>query len=211
MDLVTQPVHGQMFAGLNPLDWALVLMLGFGAVTGFTRGLVRSVVSLLGIAAGLVLAAWYASPFAATVVRWVRQPALAEIVAFFVIFAAVFLASSLLGRALRSASQAVGLGLVDRVAGAAFGLVRAVLIVAVLLVPAGPFLGAIPYTRDSVLLPYLRSAAHGVSFVVPQDFGNRVSAGVRQMEPKDPAGSRAPLHREHRTIATPNPTEGDRP
>ncbi len=200
-----------MLAGLNPLDWAIVAVLAFSAVTAFLRGLIRSVVSLVGVALGLVAAAWYAPVATVTVERWVREPALAEIAAFAGVFAAVFLLSSVVGRALQSASQAVGLGFVDRLGGAAFGLVRAVLVLAVMLVPFSPFIGEIPLARNSVLLPYLRTAAHGVSFVVPQDFGNRLAAGIRQISPTEPAGSRYSLHKDRGRARPQLLNEGDRP
>ncbi len=185
----TAPEHvaAPLLAGLNPLDWAIVVVLAFSAVTAFLRGLIRSVVSLVGVAAGLVMAAWYAPAAAVYVTPWVTPAALAQIVGFAAVFAAVFLLASLLGRALRNASHAVGLGFVDRLGGAAFGVVRATLVLAVLMVPLSPFLPLIPYTRNSVLLPYLRTAAHGVSFVVPQHFGDRLTEGARQLQPASPA------------------------
>ncbi len=206
-----QTVHGPLLAGLNPVDWAVVLVLGLSAISAFQRGLIRSVVSLVGVGAGLVMAAWYAAPFSGYVARYVRPPALAEIVAFAGVFAGVYLIASLLGSALRSASHAVGLGFVDRLGGAAFGVVRAVFVLAVALVPAMPFLPMIPYAHDSVLLPYLRTAAHGVSFVVPEDFGNRLAADFWQVQPASPAEGGFRMQPKRGRTAPQRQTEGDQP
>ncbi|WP_419806491.1 CvpA family protein [Terriglobus sp.] len=167
------------FGGLNALDWALVVLLGVSTAMAFLRGLIRSLVSAFGVLLGIVLAAWYAPALAGGLSRWIPQPALSEISAFLLILVATYLTAALLGRVLRGAAHAVGLGFFDRLGGAAFGFARAVLVLAAVLIPAGPFLGMVPFARDSILLPYLQTAAHGVSFVMPQDFGIRLLAGTR--------------------------------
>ncbi len=202
--------HPQTFAGLNPLDWALMVLLAFSALTAFMRGLIRSVVSLVGVVLGIVLAAWYTPALGMWLVRWVHGILLADAVAFVSILAATYAAANLLGRVLRGASQAVGLGIFDRLGGAAFGVARAVVVLAALLLPLQPFLSGLPFTRNSVLLPYLRSAAVGVSFVVPQDFGNRLAAEVRRMSPPVAANS-AHMPRRTEQVGTESTNEGDAP
>ena len=166
--------------GLNALDWALVVLVGVSTVMAFVRGLIRSLVSTFGVLLGIVLAAWYAPALADVLSRWIPQPAPSEISAFLVILVTTYLTAALLGRVLHGAAKAVGLGFFDRLGGAAFGFARAVLVLAAVFIPAGPFLGILPFARDSVLLPYLQTAAHGVSFVMPQDFGRRLLAGTRR-------------------------------
>ncbi len=204
------PAHPQSFAGLGPVDWALLLLLAFSAITAFMRGLIRSVVSLVGVVLGIVLAAWYTSALGMWLARWIHGILLAEVVAFVSILAATYVVANLLGRVLRGASQAVGLGIFDRLGGAAFGVVRAVVVLAAVLLPLQPFLPRLPYTRNSVLLPYLRSAAVGVSFVVPQDFGNRLAAELRRVSPPATAHS-VPMPRRTEQIGTDSMNEGDAP
>lgn len=167
------------FGGLNPLDWALVILVGFSTGMAVVRGLIRSLVSTFGIVLGIVLAAWYAPALADVLARWIPQAALAEITAFLLILAITCAVAALLGRVLRGAASAVGLGFFDRLGGAAFGFARAVLVLAAVLIPARPFLGDLPFVHNSLLLPYLQTAAHGVSFVMPQDFGTRLLAATR--------------------------------
>lgn len=205
------PVHDPVFAGLNPMDWVLVLLLASSTVLAFMRGLIRSVLSLAGVVLGILLAAWYAPTMAMWLMRWVPQTAFAEILAFLAILVVSYMAAALLGRVLRSASKAVGLGLLDRMGGAAFGFARAVLLLAVVLVPATPFLTLLPFTRDSVLLPYLRTAAHGVSFVVPQDFGDRLAAGARMLHAPASVGPAQPSGHAHRAMHSEPTIEGEAP
>lgn len=164
--------------GLNALDWALIVLVGISTATAFARGLIRSLISAFGVLLGIVLAAWYAPALADMLSRWIPQAELAEISAFLLILVGTYLLAVLLGRVLRGAAKAVGLGFFDRLGGAAFGFSRAVLVLAAALIPAAPFLGALPFTRNSTLLPYLQTAAHGVSFVMPQDFGKRLLSGT---------------------------------
>jgi membrane protein required for colicin V production len=164
-------------SGMNPLDWVIALVLAASTIAAFIRGLIRSLVSLAGAIAGVMAACWYAPKVAAYLARWIRTPALAEIVAFVLILAAVWLIAALIGRLLRGACTAVGLGFLDRLAGAAFGFARAVLLLAAILLPLGPYLPHFEEARGSILLPYLLPATHGISFVMPRDFGKHISDG----------------------------------
>jgi membrane protein required for colicin V production len=161
---------------MNPLDWTIAIILAISTVTAFMRGLIRSLVSLIGLVAGIAIACWYASQGGAWLVRYIRPLALAQIVAFILILAAVYVVAVLIGRLLRGAASAVGLGFFDRLGGAMFGLVRGVLMLAALILPLAPWLPQFSATKRSILLPYLLPAAHGISFVMPRDFGMRVSA-----------------------------------
>ncbi len=172
------PHAAAALAGLNALDWALIAIVGVSTLTAFLRGLVRSVIALLGVVLGILLAAWYAPDFAAVLHVWIPPPVLAAASAFLLILAGTYLIAALLGRVLGGAAKAVGLGFLDRIGGALFGFGRAVLFLAAVLVPFKTFFTRIPMSRDSTLLPYLQTASHGVSFVMPQDFGKRLLAGA---------------------------------
>ncbi|AFL88086.1 putative membrane protein, required for colicin V production [Terriglobus roseus DSM 18391] len=179
--------------GMNPLDWTIALVLAISVVTAFMRGLIRSVVSLAGLLAGILAACWYAPKGAAYLARWVTPFAFAEIVAFVLILAGVYVLAALLGRVLSGAAGAVGLGFLDRLGGACFGFVRGVLLLASLVLPFGPFLHDFRAAKDSVLLPYLLPAAHGISFVVPRDFGKRLPASDWWNHARSAAGELAPI------------------
>jgi membrane protein required for colicin V production len=161
---------------LNPLDWCIALVVAVSTVMAFMRGLIRSLVSLAGILAGVLLAFWYCHSLAGWLHRWITQSAAAEVVAFALILIGVIVLAALIGRLLRGACSAVGLGFLDRLGGACFGFGRAVLLLAALLLPVAPILQTVPAAQTSVLLPYLLPAAHGISFVVPHDFGRRLSS-----------------------------------
>jgi membrane protein required for colicin V production len=192
---MTEALHGVTIglSGMNPLDWVIALTLAISTITAFMRGLIRSVVSLAGLLVGIVAACWYAPRAAAYLVKWITPFALAEIVAFVLVLAAVYVVAALSGRLLRGACSAVGLGFLDRLAGAGFGFVRGVLLLAAMLLPVAPLLGDFQTAKNSVLLPYLLPAAHGISFVVPRDFGKRISASDWLTHARSAAGEVAPV------------------
>lgn len=164
------------FSGMNPLDWIIALTLAISTVTAFLRGFIRSLLALAGMFAGILLATLYAQQLGRYLVRWISPVALAKLCAFIMILAAVYVCAMLLGRVLRGACSAVGLGFFDRLAGAAFGFVRGMLLLAAMLLPLAPYLPQFKVTRTSVLLPYLLPAAHGISFVMPRDVEDRTPA-----------------------------------
>lgn len=166
-----------VFHQMNPLDWLIALSLAVSTTAAFLRGLIRSLVSLGGVFLGILLACLYAHRTGTVLSRWVGSSALADVAGFVLILAGVIMIAALIGRALRGVVSAVGLGFFDRLAGACFGFLRGVLVLAALLLPLAPLIRPLPVTQTSLLLPYLLPAAHGISFVVPRDFGKRLPAG----------------------------------
>lgn len=163
--------------GMNALDWVVLMLLAISAIAAFMRGLVRSLVALAGMVAAILLGALYAPRLAVVFVRFIKPFAMAQVVAFLAIALVVYLIAALIGRLLRGAVSAVGLGFFDRLAGALFGLVRGVLFLAALLIPAAPLLAHLAVAKTSFTLPYLLQASHGISFVMPREFGQRILPG----------------------------------
>ena len=170
--------HAQIgLSGMNPLDWIIAITLAVSTVTAFMSGLVRSLFSLAGLFVGVLVAAWYAPRLAEYFRGDINPFALARAVAFVLILIVVYVAAALLGRLLRGAFKAVGLGFLDRLGGAAFGFIRGTLLLAAIILPFGAFLQHFEAARTSVLMPYLLQASHGISFVMPRNFGKQLPLG----------------------------------
>jgi membrane protein required for colicin V production len=114
---------------MAPLDWILLAVLAVSLVLGAVRGLVYEVLSVASWVAAFVLAQWLA-PRAAL---WLPMGQASEVLRYAAGFGVVFIGSLLLAGLItwgvRKAVEAVGLRPVDRVLGAAFGLVRGAVIV----------------------------------------------------------------------------------
>ena len=161
----------------NILDWFIAASLVVSTCAGFIRGLIASLVSLLGLGIGILAATIYTPRIAPLLHGWLGSPLTARLVAFCLILAAVYFLVTAVGRLLRSVCRAVGLGFFDRVAGASFGLVRGALLLLALAVPLKPYLLHSAEGHSSLLLPYLREVSDGVFSVVSLHMRHDLSVG----------------------------------
>jgi len=167
-------------------DWLLFALLAYSTVQALLRGLVRELFSLVGLIAGIMLAAWNYSRLALPLGGVISKPAVANAVAFFLIAAGVMIAATIAGRLVHSTAHAVGLGFFNRMGGAAFGLVRGCLIGIAILMGISAFLPGTDLVKNSRLAPYFLAGAHAVSFVVPHDLEQLILDGATQIKHNAP-------------------------
>ena len=154
-------------------DWMMLAVLLASALLGAWRGLVYEVVSVLGWLASFILAQWYA-PQAS---QWLpamkgATESLRYAAGFVLVFLAAAFASGLVAWLTKKLVEAVGLRPVDRTLGAAFGLVRGlVLLLAVAVVVGMTALNGADWWQASRGAAVLQVALHGIKTVVPEDFG----------------------------------------
>ena len=168
------------FSSLNPFDWLLLAILVYSTASAFVRGFFREVFSLVGLVAGILLASWnyqQVSVFLVKVMSW----ATAQVVAFLLIAIATMLLCGFAGSLLRRTAKTIGLGFLDRLLGAGFGLARGCLMGVALLMAAAAFLPQNRYIRGSQLSGYFLQGAHAISFVVPTNLQQQIRDGVHQL------------------------------
>jgi membrane protein required for colicin V production len=155
-----------------PLDWVFVAVLLASLLLGLLRGLVYEVLSVMSWLAAFVLAQWLA-PQAGD---WLPMAASAEPVRYAAGFAVVFIlavfAGGLVAWGMRKLVEAAGLRPVDRALGAAFGVVRGVvlLLAAAVVVNMTPLRSAAWWT-ESVGAGVSTAALRGLKPVLPERFG----------------------------------------
>ena len=154
------------------VDWILMGVLGFSLLLGAWRGLVYEVLSVLG---------WVLSFYAAQLLA----PQLAELLpirsasesiryaaAFVLIFIASLFACGLLAFLLKKLVQSIGLRPVDRTLGAAFGLVRGlILLLATTVVINMTALKASDWWQESKGALALTAILKGLKPALPERFG----------------------------------------
>lgn len=118
------------------LDWVFAAILVLSLVVGVWRGLVFEVISVAGWIVAFVLAQWWAPAVASWLPMGQWSPALRYAAGFVVVLMGSLFAMALLAMLARKLIEAVGLRPVDRILGAAFGLVRGLVIVLALTVVA---------------------------------------------------------------------------
>jgi membrane protein required for colicin V production len=152
------------------LDWLLVSVVAVSMAMAFWRGLVRAIFGLVGFVGGFQLAAWNYMRVGDWMVdsKLLAMPQAARILAFLVIVIAVAAAFELVGRGMQKSLRKIGLGIFDRLLGAAFGFARGCLIGIGVLIAGTTVAPQAEALTSSVLSPYLFAVAHDVSFLVPQ-------------------------------------------
>ncbi len=114
---------------MAPLDWVIAAVLALSLVLGAVRGLVHEVISVAGWVVAFVVAQWLAPRAAEWLPMGQSSGMLRYVAGFVVVFIATVFATGLVAALVRKVIEAVGLRPVDRILGAAFGLVRGAVIV----------------------------------------------------------------------------------
>lgn len=116
------------------LDIILSVLLVYGLYKGFSKGLFVEVASLLSLLVGLYGAihfSFFAENWLETKMDWDAK--YIQIVAFAITFFGLLFLVSLVGKLLTKIIDAAQLGLLNKLAGAAFGVAKIALIVSVLI------------------------------------------------------------------------------
>jgi membrane protein required for colicin V production len=161
---------------MTVFDYAVLVIVGFSILLSVIRGLVREVLSLLAWAVGFIVASAFAADLAALLPAEVPDERLRLLAGFGGVFLVVLLLMSLLAVFASKLVKSAGLGIEDRVLGAAFGLVRGLLVVIVLVLLAGlTSLPRQPVWRDALLSGPLEAFAGYLKGWLPARFAQRIT------------------------------------
>ncbi len=178
MSALLPNTSASQISGFNEFDWLLLFLLSWSLVQAFVRGIIRELFGLAGTILGLLLASWNYPALSTWLSGWITFPVASEVAAFLAISVGVMFAFTLLGRLLRGTAHTLGLGLLDRIAGAGFGLLRGGVLSMGILMAAAAFCPPQNLVANSRLAPYFLAAAREVCFVVPPDLQRRVTGGI---------------------------------
>ena len=153
---------------MNLLDGILIGVLVISMFFSCWRGFIKDLFSILSLAGG-VLVAGRLYPLGAYVLsRWITQPSFAKVAGFGLVFIISAFLIGLIGRLLRRFVQVIHLGWLDRWLGIGFGLVKGLLITAVIVLILVLFLPPkSEIIRGSKVAPILIQIARGVTALVP--------------------------------------------
>ncbi len=118
-------------------DYVVLTIIGLSIVLSVMRGLLREVLAILGWVAAFYVAKTYTNQILPMMPADIPTESLRILAAFLVLFLATLLVASLLAIALSVIFKKIGLGWLNRLLGAFFGLARGLLIVCVLVFLAG--------------------------------------------------------------------------
>jgi membrane protein required for colicin V production len=160
---------------MNWLDYAVIGVLLVSMVWSALRGVVREIISLGGWIIAFLAANLFAGPLSAHLPRAIPGDALRTLAAFLAIFVLALICSALVGVLMSKLVSAIGLGPMDKVLGALFGIARGAILVLVAVMAAGmtsaPKQG---WWRDSMSGGPLKQLALTLKPWLPDSFAQRL-------------------------------------
>jgi len=151
----------------NWLDWTFAAIVVVSVVAAIMKGFFRELISLASLVIGLVVAA-AAYPRAAL---WFEDLTKSHEIAlglgFLTLFLGILLLGSLVSLLARKLIKTAGIQWFDRFLGAAFGLVRGVVVDCILLLVLVAFTIKPEAVQQSSLAPYVTAGARVISLAMP--------------------------------------------
>ncbi|MGF6148367.1 Pur regulon 18 kDa protein [Kingella potus] len=157
-------------------DISALAVIVLSTVFGAMRGMIGEVLSLVSWLFALSVAKLAAAPLGATLLSSVNPPILATAAGFVAAFAAVLLAMSLLRPLLTGGAKAVGLGGINRLLGALYGIVRgAAAVTLAVLICAFTDLPQSEDWRQSYSAPFFEGAAEAAVPYLPAYLAEKIT------------------------------------
>lgn len=139
---------------MNWLDTVIIVAIAITTFIGLKIGLIKAVLSLVGLIVGVILARLFYIPLSEQL-SFIPQAALAKIAAFAIIMIGVMIIAGVLAMVLKWITSVIMLGWVNRIGGAVFGLLLGALLGGAVLALWVKFFGAGEVITDSVLATIL--------------------------------------------------------
>lgn len=181
---------------MTVIDWIIVAVLAGAVVAGIAQGFLRSAFSLGGVLLGLILGAWNYGRLASLVQPVVRGWSVANAIGFLVIAVLVSVIVAGAGAMLAKFFEKLGLGCLDTLAGAVFGLFQGALLVTVCILVTIAFFPDAKWLTESRLPRYFFGACHLSASISPEGLRTLVHEDLDRLEHQSPAwmhpGNRRP-------------------
>jgi membrane protein required for colicin V production len=168
------------------VDWAIVFVMVLSVFGGLTQGFFRSVFALGGLLLGLALAAWNYGLIAKLFLPMVHIEAVADTIGFLLIALVVMGLAGVAGQILSKVFHRMGLGCLDRLAGAAFGFFQGALLVTLVILAALAFFPKAQWLSEAKLPKYFFGACHLSTHMDPAELAKRVRHGLKELEEESP-------------------------
>jgi membrane protein required for colicin V production len=151
------------------LDIVLLVVIAIATLLGFRTGIIKAVLSLVGVIVGVILAGRFYVPLSEQL-TFIPHAGAAKITAFAIILIGVMIIAAVAASLLKWAASIVMLGWVNRLGGALFGLVLGATLGGALLATWVKFLGAGAVIADSALARLLLDYFPVVLVLLPDEF-----------------------------------------
>lgn len=181
--------------GPNVLDVVLGSVLVLSVILAARNGITKELFRIASLIVGIVVAMWGHGLVAHELQPWIRNPRIAATIAFVLVFLGCVILGMLIARALVSVWSFTGLHWLDVSLGGVFGMLRGLLVCAVLLlglIAFQPLANTGGIVARSVLAPWIVSLARTVVAVAPQGLRTAFQRGIAAVEDEKPMGQGDP-------------------
>jgi membrane protein required for colicin V production len=164
----------------NGLDYILAVIVVASVVTAMMKGFVQELIALASVLVGLVVAAMGYTRAAAWFDDLTKSHEVAMGLGFLTLFLGTIILGALVSVVARKLIKTAGIQWFDRFLGGVFGLLRGVLIGAVLLMAMMAFAIKPEAVQESALAPYVTTGARVIAVVMPANLRQQFHAGFEK-------------------------------
>lgn len=166
---------------MSGLDWLIAGIVVLSVLLAAAQGFFFELFSLAGVVVGYLVAVWGYGRVSPWYAPMVKSAWMADIAGFLTIFIVIVLLAGIIARLARWFFKEAGLRWFDRLLGAAFGLVRGVLFVAVFLLALTSFAPNSQALARSSVAPYVLVVARAAIWVAPGQVRARFDDGLKAL------------------------------
>lgn len=166
----------------NWLDWILAAVVLASVVAAMMKGFVQELIAFASVLIGLVVAAIGYGRAAIWFEDLTKSHQVALGLGFLVLFLGTLLVGSLTGAIARKLIKSAGIEWFDRLLGGVFGLVRGVLVDAILLMAMLAFAIKPEAVRQAALAPYVTTGTRVIAMVMPSELRAQFRLGFERFK-----------------------------
>src|SRR5256885_6704713 len=159
-------------------DWMICAVVLLNVIAAAMQGFFTEALSMAGLIVGYVVAAWQYRRLAEWFESFLKNPWLAEILGFLIIFFAIVLLFGLAAKIARWVMKETGLSGFDRFLGGVLGLLKGALMVAVILMGMTAFTPTSKMLEKSQLAPYFLVLGQAAVWLAPSELRVRFDQGL---------------------------------
>lgn len=160
---------------MTAFDYAVLGIVALSALLGVWRGVIGELLALAAWVVAFFVARAGGDEVAQSLAGWITQPVMRLLAAYAAIVVVVLLVFAIGRKVLSMLVRAAGLGILDRMLGASFGVLRGMLVVVLAVMLAGmTSLPAAAWWREAVLAPPLETAVIAAKPLLPQELAKRI-------------------------------------
>jgi membrane protein required for colicin V production len=160
---------------LNWIDYAIIGIIGVSVLIGLSRGFIREAISLATWVVAFWVAFKFSGVFADYLSDYIKTASIRHIICFAVLFIGILILGALLNFFLSKFISYTGLGGTDKLLGMLFGILRGILLIAILilLVEITTFVND-PWWQQSVLVSHFSNLVAWLHGFLPAEL-NRLN------------------------------------